>query len=350
MGRSRIFVVQLQGHLFFGNMAFFSDQMHELLCPPSKQSAAQHIGMGTIDEEKKQVPLVLIIDFSLVLGIDSSAAHAIVKLKDTILKDYNIQLCLFVTGSTEGFPTEFALRDELSTHYQKDPAPCIPNEETILIETQVQDETNQEDTQYYGSRVCDSLDLALMEAEDALIARQDPSLVEEEVMLSQCALNFQGRRLTLEEEKVQFIYTFIDICSGNINNEDAGKIFSSFERDVYKENDIVWRQNEESNCVKLLILGQLIAELENEAGTTEIVPKGSMIGEVGLVNGDPRMSTVKCLSKEAVLYSMSRASYEKLISTYPHLARNIDLICVKYLALRVQHVSNRIFETRCLPI
>ena len=48
--------------------------------------------------------------------------------------------------------------------------------------------------------------------------------------------------------------------------------------------------NDESNCVKVLILDQLIAELENEAGTREIIPKGTMIGELGLVNDNPRIT------------------------------------------------------------
>ena len=339
-GRSRIFVVQLQGHLFFGNMASFTDKMHELLCPSSEQSSKGR-RIGTIDEEERKAPLVLIMDFSLVLGIDSSAAHAIVKLKDTILKKYNIQLCLFVTGSTEGFPTEFDLRVQLFTKNHVDLATHLPDEDTSLLEKA---------SEYTGSRVCDSLDLALMEAEDALIARQKPSLVEEDYILSQFTLNVESGMLSSKEEKEEFISTLKDTCPGNINNEEANSLFSSFEREVFQEGELIWKQNDESDCLKFLILGQLIAELENEAGTTEFVPKGSVIGELGLVNGDPRMSTVKCVSKEAVLYSMNRASFEKMISTQPRLARYIDLICVKYLALRVQHVSNRIFETRCLPI
>ena len=63
-----------------------------------------------------------------------------------------------------------------------------------------------------------------------------------------------------------------------------------------------------------------------------------------------RMSSVKCLSDEAVVYSLSRQSYDELLQKDPHAARLIDLICIRYLSARVQHVSNRIFETRCLPI
>ena len=347
MGRSRIFVVQLQGHLFFGNMAFFTDEMDELLSPP-KQPKGNEIGV--IDEEEKKVPLVLIIDFTLVLGIDSSAAHAIVKLKDTILKEYQIELCLFVSGSDEGFPTEFDLRDQLSTDPRQESAAGSPSEETSLLAAQNHDEEYQKASRYSGSRVCDSLDMALMEAEDALIARQNPSLVEQNDILSDCMLNVLCDELSPDEEKDEFVSAFMDLCTNDIGGEDVLKMFASFQREVFHEGEIIWRQDDESNCVKLLILGQLIAELENEAGTTEIVPKGSMIGELGLVNGNPRMSTVKCLSKEAVLFSLSRVAFDEMISTQPHLARYIDLICVNHLALRVQHVSNRIFETRCLPI
>ena len=344
-GRSRILVVQLQGHLFFGNMAFFTDQIDELLSPPKQPENNE---MGVIHEEERKAPLVLVIDFSLVLGIDSSAGHAIVKLKETILKEYHIDLCIFVSGSDEGFPTEFDLRNQLSKDSQKDTPGASPNEDTSLLTVDCNDEEHHNTSQYYGSRVCESLDIALMEAEDALIARQNPSLLEASDALSQCVLNTQ--RLSSDEEKEEFIAAFQDLCTHDVSKEDALKIFSSFEREGFRKGEIIWKQDDKSDCAKILILGQLIAELENEAGTTEIVPKGSMIGELGLVNGNPRMSTVRCLSEEAVLFSMNRDSFDKLISKRPHLARHIDLICVKYLALRVQHVSNRIFETRCLPV
>jgi SulP family sulfate permease len=133
-------------------------------------------------------------------------------------------------------------------------------------------------------------------------------------------------------------------------HDEAVLLFSYFKREEYKKNQFIWNQGDDSDSVKLLILGQLRAELENEAGTTEVVARKSIVGELGLVNGDPRMSTLRCTSDEAVLYSMSRSSFDQLAETNPKVARYIDLICVKYLALRVQHVSNRIFETRCLPI
>jgi len=100
--------------------------------------------------------------------------------------------------------------------------------------------------------------------------------------------------------------------------------------------------------------GSLLALLENEAGTSETISVGNMIGELGLVmdaNHNPRrMSSVVCATEQAVVYTLSREDWEDLLRTNPRVARFVDYICITYLANRVQHVSNRIFETRCLPI
>jgi sulfate permease, SulP family len=337
-GRNRILVVQLQGHLFFGNMASFTEQIHAMLKPAKQTSTFDN---DTVTEDNKTYPLVLIMDFSLVLGIDSSAAHAIVKLKEVILKQYNIRPIIFVTGSEEGFPTAYNLRGQLSPppsshrtslHSEHETTALLENDSPRLVE----------------SVVCASLDLALMQAEDAMIARQNPTLVQDDNLIF--AAPRKKDILTEEEERKECISCLKDISPKCMSDKDAAILFSRFQREVYKYNDRVWIQGDESDSVKLVVSGQLIAELENEAGTTEIVKRNNIVGELGLVNGNPRMSTLRVTSQEAVLYSMSREAFEKLVKTHPEVARYMDLICVKFLALRVQHVSNRIFETRCLPI
>lgn len=298
-----------------------------------------------VSENKNKAPLVLIFDCSLVLGIDSSAAAAMVKLKDKLLNHYHARFCLWVSGTNAGFPTEYRLSDQLNIKSQeKGPTPAT--EDTALLTTQIRDE-QPKGSEYIGSRVCESLDIALMEAEDSLIARINPSLVYDDNRLtSYSALENQRTVLSSEEEKKECIATLKEICPAEMSDESAAILFSMLERETYSHGEFIWRQNEPSDCFKILIDGQLLAELENEAGTTEIVVKRSIIGELGLINGDARMSSVRCTSNEALLFSMSRESFEKLVETNPALARVLDLICIKYLALRVQHVSNRIFETR----
>jgi len=95
----------------------------------------------------------IIIDFTLVLGIDSSAAQAIIKLRN-YLSSHGIMLTIFVPGSSEGFPCEINLTKELNSRpvYDKETNGFNSNDQRLLA-------------RLTGSRVCDDLDTALVCAE-----------------------------------------------------------------------------------------------------------------------------------------------------------------------------------------
>lgn len=339
-GRGRILVVQLQGHLFFGNFAHLTATISRILSEL---------------QDSDLEPLIVIMDFSLVLGIDSSAAQAMAKLKTTMQKRFHVELSIFVSGSVDGFPCQFDLSKELS-------APAIPStlyrtvdEEMVSTETtgllkmhRVTSHQAVAQLAFAGSHVCTTLDQALIFAENYLIHRQDASLLDDMVeKRSQLTLRQSS---SMSEEKDMARQYLKDICPGKVSDRDVELLFSKFERQVFTKDEFLWKQGDPSNCVKLLVRGTLIATLDNEAGTRETVVSGNMLGEVGLIEGAPRMSSVRCLSDEAVLYNLDRESFERLVKSSPQAARLIDLICIRYLSARVQHVSNRIFETRCLPI
>jgi SulP family sulfate permease len=303
-GRKRIFVIQLQGHLFFGNMAQLTEGIDEMLSGRR----------GTPDE-----PWIVILDFTLILGIDSSAAQAIVKLKGNLSKKFGVGTCIFVTGSSEGFPCEFDLYGELCT----------------------------DDNMFSGSHIYDSMDAALIFAEDALVHRHDPLLLSDYCPPILPSVNEDS---CMSEEREVAMHYLLNLCPASAQESDVNNFFSLFTREEYEKGGLIWVQGSTPDCAKLVIRGTLIALLENEAGTSETVTAGNIIGELGLVYGIARMSTVQCFSQDAVVYSLSRESYEQLVESNPRVARLLDMICIKYLSARVQHVSNRIFETRCLPI
>lgn len=122
-----------------------------------------------------------------------------------------------------------------------------------------------------------------------------------------------------------------------------------FKREVYSKGVFLWKQGTESDCTKILIRGSIISHLEG-TDTSELITPGNFVGELGLVYGTKRLTTVECVSDSAVLYSLSRDAWETLSERQPRVARIMDMVVIQYLTHRVQHVSNRIFETRCLPI
>jgi SulP family sulfate permease len=81
-GRSKIMVIQLQGNLFFGNAVDLVDRIKEALA--------------------NDKPLIVIIDFTLVTTMDSSAAQAVNKLKNSMTQIFKVETNIFVMGSHRG--------------------------------------------------------------------------------------------------------------------------------------------------------------------------------------------------------------------------------------------------------
>lgn len=66
--------------LFFGNVALLTDTIKDILKEKS---------------EEGYLPIVVIVDFTLVIGMDSSAAHAIAKLKKIIHRLLDVEISIF---------------------------------------------------------------------------------------------------------------------------------------------------------------------------------------------------------------------------------------------------------------
>lgn len=82
----------------------------------------------------------------------------------------------------------------------------------------------------------------------------------------------------------------------------------------------------------------------------ERVPVGNLVGEVGMVHGVPRFNTLECTSEKAVAYSLSLDNWKKIRKEHTFAALYFEEIVIRYLAQRVQHVTNRVVESRCLPV
>lgn len=137
----------------------------------------------------------MILDFSLIVAMDSSAAHAIAKLKSILQNAMHLEVTIFVTGRPDGFPCEYNLTEALSR-------PANGEAETVVAVTSSPDKHHSSGATRRGSvpfaedsttmragllrrnfprsRVCPDLDSALIFAEDVLIARADPTFTHSE--------------------------------------------------------------------------------------------------------------------------------------------------------------------------
>ena len=187
-----------------------------------------------------------------------------------------------------------------------------------------------------------------MLAEDILIAREKPKL-----LIKTGSLEFHGQgQLDLEDERHLAARYIQNLTPGGAhleNKQAINSLLSTATREERTKGEVLWKQGDESDCVKLLISGSLVATVDG-TDVMEHVERGNVLGEYGLIENVRRLSSVKVTSDTAVLYSISRRDWEDTAQKNPAAARILDRIAIRYLAQRVQHVSNRIIETRCLPV
>lgn len=314
--------------------------------------------------------------------MDSSAAHAIVKMRSILQKTMRIEVTVFVTGCPDGFPCEFNLSKELSSSSDVDAAG------ESFCEDSMRRTGRSLKNKVPTSRVCIDLDSALILAEDILLARADAnwqnrSIARENIISSEQASS-GDEDVSLDDEMslaVRFISNLYEgkhlqdgmcifsrravVTVSSIVNVSypawhSNVLFSSalivsvlvrlLKRKVYRKGDVIWKQGSESSSAMLLVRGSIVSHLEGTDTSSESIPVGNFLGEVGLVYGAKRLTTVQCASDNAVLYSLSKDAWDLLSERQPRVARIMDMVAIRYLTKRCQHPSNRIFETRCLPI
>jgi SulP family sulfate permease len=315
--------------------------------------------------EQGESPIVVIIDFTLVVGMDSSAAHAVAKLKKIIHRFFHIEVSIFVTGSDRGgFPCEFALSQALSPVEEagvdwndlSDPnksqnaskgsssvargsISLIPGSAAVLVSKAIQP----------TGKVCESLDEGLIFAEDMLVARTDPTIKDSEYTGE--SDDMHSTNVTLNEEKFLAKKFLTQLCAGDgVDNLEArvNILLQFFKREIVMKDDVIWNQGNSSDCAKFVVLGKLKSSMEG-TGPSEVIRRGDIVGELGLVHGTKRLTTLVCESENAVLYSLDREGWQKLKREHPEVSGMVDYIVILYLAHRVQHVSNRYFG-RTLPV
>lgn len=243
-------------------------------------------------------PLIVILDFTLVVAMDSSAAHAVAKLKSILHRLFKVEVTIFVSGGhRHGFPCEYPLTETLATEDESQtvdfnkieigsdsPAQasrgsiCVSRGSKSMKATQLLREMPK-------NRVCASLDEALQFAEDILIARENPLLMQ----VSKFLIEDEQKELTSEEEVNQAAKYLEKLALTSSVHEleatrAASAILTKCYREEFQKDDIIWLQGAESDSMKLLLSGKLVASLEG-SHIVELVRAGSMVGELGLVQG-----------------------------------------------------------------
>ena len=109
--------------------------------------------------------------------------------------------------------------------------------------------------------------------------------------------------------------------------EAIDKLFSFFERQEIKSDTVIWRQGDLPDKCLILADGRLLNSLEEEAGTTEVIEVGHLVGEFSLMVNQRRLGTLSAIDN-SVIFVLSKMKYDMIISTEPYLAFVLARICM----------------------
>ena len=150
----------------------------------------------------------------------------------------------------------------------------------------------------------------------------------------------------VDDPGVAFVSSLIcTLCDGTTDQE-ARQLIACFEKRQTSVGDIIWMQGSPGKQCALLISGLLLSTLEEEAGTTETVHAGNFVGEYSLLSGERHTSTMSVL-KAGTLLVLSEESFRKCP---PNLQSILYRVCIAYLGHRCLQVTNRVWESHCVPI
>lgn len=346
-----ILVVQLQGQLFFLNATSFASVIEKRLVE------AQRGGSHDI--------WCLILDFTLVLAIDSSAAETVAGLYD-ICRKYGVRLCYSRT-SKQGFPCAVELSERLESLSMKQDFQKSPRDGTALDSRRDSNTSLSNDngrhldradstTSSIGSfnyqsidvsaplvtsfgyiHIADSLDDALAWCEDAVIAHVTGTSLSGEFDMPDF------------KDKPRYLRQIYSIVPSDVSYESVDKLFSYFKKRSVPTGTVLWRLGDASHHAVVLATGRLINSLEDEPCTMETINVGHLVGEYGLLTGHRRYGTLTAVEPSVIL-ELDLARYQEMERRDPQLALVLSKICMAYLHHRVMHVSNRIWECHCLPV
>jgi len=295
-----VLVVQVVGTLFFGNATELKERV--------QRGVLDRVNLHAIEQRPAQVArelkldrkvTVLVLDFTLVRSIDASAAETVGSEICAIAKRHGARVC-YASGRADGFPT------------------AAPMTERLLTE------------QVHVAR---DLDAAILWAENVLLALKG------------------GPTSPLRPPKSPELgapAAQLAVLMPSLSSRDRDTLASHFKGRRLSPGEVLWRQNDPATSIVVVAAGALTSTLEDEAGTAEEVSAGQMCGESAALTKARRASTVACSNDgPSQIYVLGAIA---LAALSPELKLELALLSMRYMSHRLDHVANRIWETRCVSI
>jgi len=335
-GRSRIAIIQLQGHIFWGNVAVIQDRILEILDKKMQRG-------GDVYR--------VLIDFTLVLGIDTTASQYFERMVEKIQKQHDAAT-YYISGPLEpsGNNATYSNAGSASSRRRKSsvvfsqtpPSQAFAasrrttgGSKSRRISCSVRGHYEQLDQQavIHGT-FFETLDDALIKAEDEIIALQ--SLTS---LLDLPEFDIAER----DEEKTELAEHLSEKLVG-ATQEVISDLVSFCTREVMLRGDSLWMAGDQGSSAKIFVGGTLVAITLGSSGKQKrtVIETGDVVGLRCMILSEKHNATLICQS-ECVFYSLGTEAYARLVQEKPAVARTLDVYLARDLSRRLRHASNKLY-------
>ena len=156
-------------------------------------------------------------------------------------------------------------------------------------------------------------------------------------------------RRSISEKYYQFIKILRKIPIFNdLNIDQFQKILNICSKNVYKKNEKIFIEGEESHQIYILIDGEIKVTFADGKELTRIKPVG-IVGEMGIFTGEPRSASVEA-STNCILLIINRSEFFKLFENDYFLAVKILMNVIKDLSKKLRKNNIIIDELRQMTL
>ena len=115
------------------------------------------------------------------------------------------------------------------------------------------------------------------------------------------------------------------------------------ERRSFRRGDVILRAGEIDGSLVIVLDGELETVVERKGRTRRLspAPAGSVVGELGFLDGRPRSATVSAAT-DGDLLRLSGASFEALAAANPRLGRMVLFDLGRILAGRLRALTDQV--------
>lgn len=127
--------------------------------------------------------------------------------------------------------------------------------------------------------------------------------------------------------------------------EDWACVIEHCERRRFRRGEVVIRFGDVDRSLLIVVEGDLETVAERRGRTRRLspAPAGSVVGELGFLDGKPRSASVIAVT-DGELLRMSVASFESLAAVNPRLGRMMLFDLARILATRLRALTEAVME------